>query len=61
MTASYDGQAEVIEAIEDILEMPNLDAEELGRVVIALERLVHSRLVTPNEAGKLLADRKWGR
>jgi hypothetical protein len=58
MTRPWDGQPEVLEAIEDLLEMPDLGAEELGRVAITLEQFISSELVTQSEAAEMLADRK---
>lgn len=53
----YDLQSEVLREIEALLACPDLDAEELGRVLLTLEGFVQSRLVTPSEAEALLADR----
>lgn len=50
-----DCQSELLWEMGNLLRDPDLDAEELGRAVITLDRFVCSGLVTQTEAGAMLA------
>jgi len=53
----YDGQDDVLDAIEQRLAHPSLTAEELGRILLMLEPFERSGLITRESARRLLADR----
>ena len=54
-----DMQSELLWEMVTLLDDPDLDAEDLGRVAMTLEQFVGSGLVTETEAGDMLADRRW--
>ena len=59
MTRWFDGQADVLREMGELLACPDLDAEELGRVLLTLEAFVRSGLVTQADADAAIADRIW--
>ncbi len=61
MMRPHDMQADVINEIGALLCEPDLDAEELGRIVLTIDRFVRSGLITETRAAKLLAPRRGDR
>lgn len=55
----FDQQAEVLDAIEARLPQPSLTTEELGRIVITIERFVESARISQAAADAPLADRMY--
>ena len=53
-----DDQDDLLDAIERRIAHPDLDAEELGRIALTVERFIESGLVTETHAAELLAPRQ---
>jgi hypothetical protein len=59
MCRPNDVHGELVAGMSNLLDSPDLDAEELGRVAMTLERLIGSDSITETTAAGLLADRIW--
>jgi hypothetical protein len=56
----HDLQSELLWEMSTLISDSDLDAEELGRVVLTLDGFVRSGLVTQTEAGEMLGPVREG-
>jgi hypothetical protein len=57
----HDGQAELVGDMAAMLALPTLDGEGLARLLLVLERLIDSGLVSREAADRWLAPVREGR